>query len=203
MRSGGWLGVVVGILALSAVGCAGFRGGELEETRPWPPAAVDRERPSIAVSVVIRKTFNGKPYPLAASLSDQVYHETTEVYRSSELFTEVRPGTAAADLTVEVEIAAAETGSKALAYISGCTLCLIPCRSWNEFRWRTTFKGPDGVVRGVIEKEESGTVWFQTLLLFAMPFAYPSSVTRDAIVDLNRSTLLDAVEKGYLRRGAR
>jgi hypothetical protein len=193
--------VLAGLCALfgSGVGCIGFRGGELQETRPWPPIqAASAKKPAVSLSLVGRATWNSKPAQINPGMADAWLHNTRETYVSSGLFSEVRSGSGASDLKAEIEVLDAATGSKFLFYATGLTLGVIPSCGTDEFTWTTTFKDGGGNVRGVIEKKESATMWMEILLLFGMPFSTPASAAKCAMGDLNRSTLHDALQKGYL-----
>ena len=189
----------VAILCLLSTGCMGFRGGLLEETRPWPPQSIpSAKKPSVGVSVLGKCTFNGQPRPLTPAKLDAWVQYTRETYEASGLFSKVTVGSEGADLRAEIQVADAESGSPALAYICGLTLTVIPCRGRDDLTWQTTFKDAGGNVLGVVERREQVTLWIQTLLLFGMPFASPKSVARDLFTDLNKATLLDALERGYV-----
>jgi len=187
-------------LLMSGVGCVGFRGGELEETRPWPPApTASAKKPVVSLSLVGRATMNGKPTPIDPGMADLWLQYTRDTYVSSGLFSEVRSGSVASDLKAEVEVVDAGSGSKFLFFMTGLTLGVLPSCGTDDFTWKTTLKDGAGNLRGVIEKKESATLWIEILLLFGMPFSTPASAAKSAMGDLNRSTLLDALEKGYLR----
>lgn len=188
------------VVILSGVGCIGVRGGELEEKREWPPAPDSgAKKPAIRLSVVGKATLNKKPVVLNPATPNAWLQLTRDTYLSSGLFSDVLAGGDAADLNADVEVLDAGSGSKFMWFMTGFTLGLIPSSGTDEFTWRTTFKDRSGVIRGVVEKRESSTMWMQLLLMFGLPFSSPGSAVKGAVVDLNRSTILDAAEKGYLK----
>jgi hypothetical protein len=194
------LAAAVAVVA-STAGCVGVRGGELEETRPWPPAQeAAAKKPGIRLSLVGKALYKSKPLPVPPATSDIWLRETYQTYVTSGLFSDVLDqGSGSSELRADVEVLEVGSGSKFLWFVTGLTVGVIPSAATSEFTWKTTFKDSAGNVRGVIEKKESATMWMQILLLFGMPFSTPGSAARGAIADMNRSTLLDALEKGYLR----
>ena len=197
--TGLWFRVGVAAAALAGVGCAGFRGGGLDETREWPPStAPGAKKPSLSLSLVGKAQLNGKPLALTPATIATWHRWSQEAYVSSGLFSEVLPPGAPSDLVAEIEATDTGSGSMALAVISGLTLTIIPCRSKDEFGWKTTLKDKAGNVRGVIEKKEASIMWIELLLIFVFPFSSPASTTHEVLTDLNRATILDARERGYL-----
>jgi len=178
----------------------GFRSGDLVETRPWPPAAPDgTKKPTVSLSLVGKAEMNGKPVPVQPVMSDTWYRLARETYLSSGLFSEIRPSGNDADVRAEIEVMDTGSGSMVLAIICGLTLTLVPSRAEDDFDWKTTFKDRAGSVRGTIQKKEGAIMWIEFFLLFGMPLGTPKAVSEEVIRDLNRSTILDAQEKGYLR----
>lgn len=190
-------GVIV--LVLAGVGCAGFRGGELDETRVWPPPqSQGPKKPTLSLSLVGKGVIKGKPVPVPPAMADRWCRGTQETYASSGLFSELLPPGKQADLRAEVEVTDTGSGSMFLAYVCGLTLTVFPCRGKDEFTWKTTFKDSSGAVRGVVEKKESSIMWIQFFLIFVLPFDSPASMAQEVMRDLNRSTILDAMERGFL-----
>ena len=107
-------------------------------------------------------------------------------------------GDGAADVLADLEVLDAGSGSKFMWFMTGFTLGLIPSSATDSFTWKTTFRDGSGGVRGVIEKQASATMWMEILLIFGLPFATPGEAVRGTLQDLNRSTIQDALEKGYL-----
>jgi hypothetical protein len=193
--------LAAGVLALfgSGVGCVGFRGEELGEKRPWPPdRGATGKKPTVALSLVGKAAWNGKPTPINPAMADHWIRFARETYESSALFSEVRTGDVHSDLQAQMEVLDAATGSKFFFFMTGFTLGILPSWGSDEFTWKTTFKDGAGNVRGAIEKKESITTFMELLMVFGMPFSTPSSALTSALGDLNRSTLQDALEKGYL-----
>ncbi|HXX94249.1 MAG TPA: hypothetical protein VEN81_11495 [Planctomycetota bacterium] len=193
-------GFALVIVTLAGPSCAGFRGGELEETRSWPPRPPqDSRKPTVSLSLIGKADVSGKAFAVKPEMANTWYRHTREEYASSGLFADVLPPRAPADVQAEVEVMDQGTMSTFLTVLSGVTLTIIPCRGKDEFTWKTTFKDGTGAVRGVIEKREASILWIEFFLIFVLPFDPPATVFREVIRDLNRSTLQDALERGYLK----
>jgi hypothetical protein len=189
---------IIGASGLAG-GCVAFRGGDLEETRPWPPKPPPgAKKPSVGLFLKGQALTNRERAPLSPMYFDQWCSSTREVYLDSGLFSEVLDAGEGADVKAEIEALKAESFWFWLALVSGCTGMAVPCWSQLEFEWKTTFKDRRGEVLGVIRKQESMTLIIQTVLVIGSPFVSHWHVERRIFKDLNRSTLLDAVERRYL-----
>jgi hypothetical protein len=187
-------------LSMSSVGCMGFRGGELDDARPWPPAPqAGAEKPAVRLTLVGKATLNRKPQQIPPAMVEEWLREAGKTYAASNLFRDVQAGPGPSDLRAEIEVLDAGSGSPFLWVMTGLTLGVIPSSATDEFSWKTTFKDGAGNIRGTIQKKASATMWMEILLVFGMPFSTPGAAVKTAIADLNRSTLQDAIEKGYLR----
>ena len=138
----------------------------MNETRSWPPIQeAGVKKPSIRLSLVGKATLNRKPTQINPATAEIWLHETHDTYFASGLFSEVRSGTERPDLSAEVDVLEAWSGSKFLWWLTGFPMGVIPSSATDAFTWKTTFKDAGGNVLGVIEKKESEGRWKRGIVL--------------------------------------
>ena len=110
------LAVAVVLVSAALTGCVGVRGGELEDSRPWPPATSPAEKkPAVVLSLVGKALYKSKPLAVDARISQAWLDHTRESYLSSGLFSEIHVGKGeASDLRADVEVLEIGSGSKFL-----------------------------------------------------------------------------------------
>ena len=142
--------------------------------------------------------MDGKPEPLFQTSHENWARTCRGTYRSSGLFSDVRSDGEHADLSAAVEVSVDKTFSKEMALAWEFTLMLVPCTENYQFTVRTTFRDEVGHIRGAVEKHGTVVVWNEMLLMFVAPFSSPKGTEEAVLERLGRSTLLDAMEKGYV-----
>jgi hypothetical protein len=180
------------------MGCASFRAGAPSAEGP-PVSSVDW-KPSVSVVVGGEGRIGGKERDLPPKALELFRELTKRAYEESERFSEVRIGLDESDVRAEVEIINRGIANQGLAFLSGFTLLLLPAKATDSFTVETRFTGRDGNELGRFERSEAVTTWFQLFLIFATPFAWPSTVVSDVIVDLNRAVLGDAAANRVFER---
>lgn len=187
---------LVFLLAVVMNGCASFRGDQLGEIKGWPPSATQKK--SISYVVTGKVSLNGNQADAQPPMLKSWKVPLDKAYRDSTMFSTVSEGFSETDLRAEIEILDKGEGSMVLAFIAGYSLGIIPAYGNDEFIIKTTFKDSQGNVLGRVSKQEDLSYWIQILLLPVMPFAFPSSVTHEALYDIHRATLLEAHQKGMI-----
>jgi hypothetical protein len=180
--------------------CAGFRGGELPETQPWPPsfAAAKKKTVSLVLSPKSSSVVNGQTIDPPPNMMTKWREFTEETYKDSQLFSAVLGESLPADLRAEVRVTDEGNFSRAAAVFSGLTLTLIPANAVDHFTLHTDFKNAQGQVLASIEKKDSMSTWIELFLIFVLPFKSPASVSESVFHELNRATLAEAHAKGIL-----
>ena len=186
---------VCALLAFFAAGCASFRGGEIPETKPWPPASPAAKK-TLSLAVTGSTLLNNTPGDASPQMLTKWREFTEQAYKESSQFSAVLPETAAADIKAEVKIVNSGNPNLGLAFISGLTLTLIPAKATDYFTVHTDFKNSRGDVLASIEKKDHMDTWIELFLIVVTPFNWPNSVAGDVLTDISRSTIADAHEKG-------
>ena len=186
---------VCSALAFLAAGCASFRGGELAQTKPWPPAEPAAKK-SLSLAVTGSTLMNEKPGDATPLMLTKWRESTEQAYKESNQFSTVLPETAAADIRAEVKIVDSGNPNVGLAFISGLTMTLIPAKATDNFAVHTDFKNAQGDVLASIERRDHVDTWIQLFMVFVMPFNWPNSVITSTVTDLSRATIVEAHEKG-------
>jgi len=118
-------------------------------------------------------------------------------YSRSGIFSDVVRDSSNTDFRAEIYI---DNTGKGRPFIVGLlaalTLNLIPTTSWEQYEISTVFKDTSGKTVGAYVKEERVTVWYQTFLLFGIPFAAFGNVVEEACYDLAYATLEEARSAG-------
>src|SRR6187431_1809734 len=96
-------------LSISASGCMAFRGGELDETRPWPPPPTPgTKKPSVGLFVQGKHLLNRDQTPTSAVFLDRWAAAAEEVYVDSGLFSDVLRARDGTEVRAEVEVVESE-----------------------------------------------------------------------------------------------
>lgn len=176
-------------------GCITYREGQLPPITHWPPEA-NTVKPSISLAVSGKAFDNGQELDvLGAEMVHNGKMMALRAYQDSDLFSDVKVGTAETDLRAEINITDRGEGNSAIPYVSGFTMGLVPCSASDAFTVSTTLKDRQGTTISTFQKQETSTLWIQLFLVFAMPFR---SAEEHPIYDLNRATILEAQAKGFL-----
>lgn len=191
------------LLILPALGCVAFRADDMTSIASWPPPE-SLGKKTINIVVTGAHLFNGQPFPSDEKQKTEDFVRKrweapiSQAYFESGYFSEIKAANPDVDVYADVKILEREEGSEVWAFISGFTMTVIPCRATQEFVVQTTFKDREGKVLGTIEKSEKSPFWFQLFLVFAMPTNSMGQVWKDIVSDLNRATILEAHDKGFL-----
>jgi hypothetical protein len=148
------------------------------------------------VVVHAKANVNGKDVEPPARLVSVWRDQTVRAYRDAGLFSEVRTGSAPADVQAEVTLKERGQTSIALAVITGLTLYLVPSSATSEVTAKTELRDRNGTIVGTFEKSETLTMWQQLFLIVATPFSSPSAVAEATIYDLSRATISEASARG-------
>jgi hypothetical protein len=187
-------GLVLVIFSISA-GCITTREGQLPPRIQWPPEAKS-VKPLISLVVSGKAFVNGKEQDVPATvLVHQWRALTVRAYQDSGLFSDVKPEVADTELRAEIVITDQGESNRAMAFVTGFTMFLIPSSSTDVITVSTTLKDHKGTTIDTFQKQETSTLWMQLFLGFAMPFR---SKEAPLVYDLNRATILEARAKGYL-----
>jgi hypothetical protein len=192
-------GIPVAFLALLTTlsGCAAFREGNIPRYPSVPEAGIAKHK-SISVKVYGAVILNDQIYRSHPKAMKTWRQQTITAYEKSGYFSEVKEDTGKADLYSEVVIVDKGNPNAFFAFITGLTLYLMPSKATDEFTVKTTITDGDGDILGAFEKRETVTLWQQLIMIFAMPFNWPSSVAKEALYDLSRATIQDAHAEGIL-----
>jgi len=193
-----WGSAFLAVAVACAFGCASFRGYRLGAVPPFSQVQVPAPLSSITLVVASKGTVNGKEKDIPEKLIERWATPTLRAYKESRYFSGVEKGLSPSDVRAEITITDAGEGSQAGAFFAGLTLLVIPAAGTDVMTTQTSFKDRDGNDLGTIEKTEAMNSWIGLLLIFAMPFAWPGSVLDEIVYDLNRATLVEAAERGWL-----
>ena len=183
------------LLAGSLAGCATFRDGPTPAITAWPPAAGQGKSITLVISGQVIN--NGKEAEANSNFLKSWSQDINRAYTTSGLFTEVKSGAQPADITAEISITDKGEGNQALAFLSGFTFGVLPCKVHEGFIVQTTFKDKEGKVLGSNEVSEFADTWIQILLLPVTPSKFPVSQYKGLIYDLGRNAVIDGHAKGY------
>lgn len=180
-------------LCLQLTGCISYSLQQQADAKVWPVASEQPQR-SVRVKVATDYQFNGAPAQGGFNvprLQDLLVKE----YRASQAFDQVAVGQGDADVYAKVQVSNRETGSIALAIISGATFLVVPGTFDNEWVMETRFFDANGKEQGRVVKRETTTTWMQLLLVFALPF---NESADPILAKLTRSTLEEAQQRKLL-----
>lgn len=180
-------------LCLHLTGCISYSHQQQADAKVWPVQS-DQPLHSVRIKITTDHQFNGKPAPGGFNvprLEDLLVKE----YRASQAFSKIDLGQGDADVYAKVQVSNHETGSMALAIISGATLLVIPGTFDNEWIMETRFYDANGKEQGRVVKRERTTTWMQLLLVFAVPF---NESVDPVLAKLTRSTLEEAQQRKLL-----
>lgn len=175
--------------------CIGVRSGMVGHyTPPLVPVAGDA---SIALSVTATIVFDDReedaPTSAWSAWTDFMLH----AYGESRLFSDVRRYPEEADYLAEIHIENTGKGRPLLVgLLCALSLNLIPSTHYEQFEVSTIFKDKGGSALGSYSKTERVRVWYQTLLIFGIPFAGVGTIQREAFFDLAYATLEEARAAG-------
>ncbi|MBD65787.1 MAG: hypothetical protein CME62_11310 [Halobacteriovoraceae bacterium] len=144
-------------------------------------------------------TENGEKAELRFEKIPELLKIVKKAYVESDLFELVKEEKLS-DIQAMVELKHNVIKNKTLDIVSPATLFLVPSKKIDEVYLKTTFyTGANEKVEnilGEIEKEEQIKTYRQLFLVFVMPFKPPFNIFEETLVDLNRSTLLEANDEG-------
>lgn len=179
--------------------CAVFREG-LQEERKGPIQIKSAQE----VKPIVYGSFNGKvslngdsPAQMNQGQINNWAGALGNILNGSKLFSSLAKDPKESDYIVEMNLLETSNYNKGLALLTGLTLYLFPSSGNTHFVLKTTFKNKKGDVLGEVEKQEKFTLWQQVLLIFVMPFKYPTSVIKDIQSDLIHYSIQEGEDKGY------
>lgn len=181
--------------------CAAWRADETEFIGKYPKNLVLKTKPpkiSLSLKRLEIKENNEIQHDEINEESRKIVLKQIEkAYRESGLFEIVDEDSPNKDMSVEVEVQRHFVGSTIMKFLTTLSVYLVPRRTSEELIITTKFLDKKNVLVGMVEKSESLITWHQFFMLFALPFSNtPSSVLDNAMVDLNRATLIDAFQDG-------
>ncbi len=147
--------------------------------------------------------MNGKETDVKKAEVEFFERGTLKAYRESGYFSSVNAPSAQSELQAEVSITDADESvwrdyPNVSGFIQGFTWGLFPFWETDVLTVRTSFKDQDGKELGSLERSEVIYSWQQLFLIFALPFAEHESVFKAVLCDMNRATLVDAAQRGWL-----
>jgi len=191
-------GACAGVFCLLLSGCAAYRGEGLTPITAWPPLPAGAER-SIRLQLSGSVTLNGEEEGITAAGLGMWQKQAEMAYRGSGLFSFVTAVRSAdTDLRAEIRVEQRTKYNWTVRQISGLTVWIIPNRVTDELVLKTTIRDRQGRVLVKLKKAETIATWEQLFLVFYTPFAFPPSVHRRTVFDLNRATLIEAREANIL-----
>jgi hypothetical protein len=191
--------ILVVWLSLSSLsGCAAFRTGDFKPPASWPLSTTPGKQ-SISLLVTGEALVNGKRQDIPQQVMQGWQDAAMKAYTDSGLFSDVIMGAAMTDLRAEVHMLERGEANQGLAFLSGFTFTLIPCKAEDEVVLKTTLKNKEGQDLGTFEKTDSMSMWVQFFLIFIMPFNWPNTVATDLFYDLHRATISQAHGAGLLQ----
>jgi hypothetical protein len=185
-------------LSIVAGGCASFRAAPRDSERL--PISGVAWKPSVSVVIGGEGVLDGKKRDLPVKALEHFRDLTKRAYEESGRFSEVRIGLDESDIRAEVQVINRGVANRGLAFLSGLTLLVLPAKAVDSFTVETRFASRDGNDLGHFERSEDVTTWFELILIFATPFAWPNSVIGDVLVDLNHGILDEAAARGVFER---
>lgn len=192
--------LVLVLAILACMSCATFREGNLAPIGNWPPTASGNTKHAITVKVATEMSINGTERLPGDVLTRKWHEHIILAYRDSKLFSSVEFGPDAEQAPVIAHATLRDDGTVSLfmAVLTGLTLYVIPSSATDQFTLTTRFMGVDGNELGVITKTESGTLWQQLFMIFLAPGRSINGVADEILRDLNRATILEAKERGFI-----
>jgi hypothetical protein len=185
--------------------CISLRKGELETTEGVTLTLSAAKKPSIAVFVDVDWRLNGLKTHLVDQQLTAIRGKVIDHYRASGLFSEVQEiryildiPSAKTDYVARVTVVGNEDSMILMGVLTGLTLYIIPSWSTIEYNMETKFFKGATSERGVVKSKETVTFVQQLLMLFGMPFAFPTSVINETIKDLTYSGLKEGIQKKYI-----
>lgn len=127
----------------------------------------------------------------------QVLSLSKKAYDEAGIFDLVEGDSPNKELVVDISILRKKESSLTSDILTAATLYLVPKRTNEEITVTTKFLDNKGELIGMVEKVETVVVWHQFFMLFALPFNIPSNVKEETLVDLSRSTILEALSEGH------
>lgn len=179
-------------------GCAAFRSGETPLPASWPMSQGPGKQ-SISLIFTGEALVNGMRQDIPPQTIQAWQEVATKAYKDSGLFSDVKTAAAETDLRAEVHMLERGEADKAMAFLSGFTLTLLPASIQEEFVIKTTMKNREGKDLGTFEKSDRASVWIQFFLIFIMPFNWPNTVLSEMLYDLHRATISQAHGAGLLQ----
>lgn len=157
------------LLSVVLCGCLSYRHGRFEELEPL--SNDDTTQPTKSVAVLVSGEYHTKAGEVSVvNVMPRWENAAVKALERCGYFSEVKVGQEEADVYADIHVAETESGSLALAFISGITLLVIPSTADYEIVLTATLRDRNGLVIGTAEKTEELTQWYQILFILALPF---------------------------------
>jgi hypothetical protein len=179
--------------------CAGWRLESTDRVGEYPADVKVNEKIKIKINFQAYDVFYNDELK-ESSLSDTKKVEMMQAIKQAYLDTNIflldekNP-----DVQANIKIKSEGKGNGNRALLSYFTLFLVPSSSQTTYTVTTEFLDRDNELLGSIRRSDTVVKWQQLFMLFAMPFKYPYKAMRETLIDLNRSTLVEAFREGYFR----
>lgn len=158
----------VSCFTLSQVGCVVFSTKNLPKVQAFPPSGT--VKPSVGICYSFHTYLNDKERPATEFFQEKFSKRIVERFSKSDLFSSVALQDNEADLRVNVEVKHYGHGYPLLAFLSGLTLTIIPCRAEDDYEVSASVFNKKTGATSKIEIADSSVLWIHLLLVPAMPF---------------------------------
>lgn len=189
------------IFVLSFTSCASWRAEETSIVSTFPETIKSEVKlPNVSISLKRYDFFDGEKLDKDEMTEEQrleILKSIETIYSESKLFNLVDIDSPNKDMSIEVNVSRKVKSSTFFSVLTAMTLYLIPRRVIEEITITTRFLDRRGELVGMVEKNDSIITWHQLFMLFVLPFGPPGSVKHETILDLNRSTILEAHSDSY------
>lgn len=138
-----------------------------------------------------------RPNESTREYSSKFYKLTRDVYKDVKFFDIVDANSPNKELKIEISLIRKRESNLLTDVLTGMSLYLIPKRTNERITLITKYFDKQGELVGMVEKVETVVMWHQLFMLFALPFNIPNNVIDDTVLDLSRSSLLEAYNDGY------
>jgi len=176
--------LVLLILAINLTGCATFSGDMLPQVEEFP---ITNEKPSINISLSFQQYLNGATVNQFTNQTEiDLMERTIKRFNKSGMYSSVSNTNSEADISVNFDVTDEGTASIGMAFLTGLTLYVIPSSATDLFKVTAKVTNNKTLGEGVIQVEDSITMWQQLFLLPLLPFnllPVVSGDVQDNIID--------------------
>ncbi len=190
------------LLTIILSSCAAWRSGETRTIGTFPNSIkLEGKLPKVSIVLKRFEILENSVLDKEETNRDnekEVNALVEKAYKDAKIFDIVDEDSPNKDMSIEIEVTRNHIGSSGMKYATALTLYLFPRKAIERITITTRFLDKKGELAGMVEKVEDAITWHQFFMVFAFPFSStPNNVATEAIIDLNRATIIDAFQDGY------